>query len=194
MIAALRATLKAFLSDELTTCCVCVRISLLQRVSLVEFEVNNAGMWSRQVAGRRDVRKVKDTLGLLHSAGYSCFWVLTRAMLPASGECWRAEYGGSVAWSNLLCAHEEPVVRALDAIAWKGYEARAAAGGGGGGEGPAGSKTGGGGSGKRGGGGRGLRGGNGVRGSGGGRGIGRGGGGGGRGAGVKRAAARVDAV
>ena len=91
-----------------------------RRVALVEFEVNNRGMWR---AGR-DTRKVESTLHGFHEAQYSCFWVLTHALLPASGACWIPEYGGKPMWSNILCAHESPVVAALNKIAREGFDAR----------------------------------------------------------------------
>lgn len=97
-----------------------------RRVSLVEFEVNSLGMWNKRAAGR-DVRTVKTTLNLFHSAGYTCFWVLQAAIIRASGDCWLPEFGGHPKWSNLVCAFEPPVIGVLDSIAREGYKARLAA-------------------------------------------------------------------
>ena len=76
-----------------------------------------------QVAGS-DVRTVNGTLNMLHAAGYACFWVLTQSLLPASGVCWLHEFGGKPSWSNLLCAHEPPVVAALNGIVQQGIHTR----------------------------------------------------------------------
>ena len=104
-----------------------MRDSLRQRrVSLVEFEVNNRGMWNRLFSGR-EARTVNGTLNMLHDAGYACYWVLTRALVPASGACWIDAFGGRPAWSNVLCAHEPPVVAALTRMAREGYAARSSA-------------------------------------------------------------------
>lgn len=101
-----------------------MRESLKQRrVSLIEFEVNNRGMWNRLMS-RGEARTVNGTLNLLHASGYACFWVLTRALLPASGACWLDAYGGRPAWSNMVCAHEPPVIAALSRIAEEGFAAR----------------------------------------------------------------------
>ena len=70
------------------------------------------------------MRTVNGTLNMLHAAGYACFWVLTHSLLPASGACWLDEYGGKPAWSNVLCAHESPVVAALKGIVQQGIHAR----------------------------------------------------------------------
>ena len=94
-----------------------------REISLLEFEVNHRGMWNRYIAGS-DVRTVEGTLSMLHAAGYRCFWVLTRALLPASGQCWIRQYAGRPAWSNMLCAHEPPVLAVLDGIAQEAYAAR----------------------------------------------------------------------
>ena len=94
-----------------------------KQVSILEFEVNDAGMWSHKTAGR-DARTVQGTLQLLQAAGYACFWVLTQSLVPASGECWLADFGGPPKWSNMLCAYEPPVLAVLDAIAQEGYAAR----------------------------------------------------------------------
>ena len=96
-------------------------------MSLVEFEVNNAGMWCHRCQkpeARNEVRTVNGTLSLLHAAGYACFWVLTKSIIPASGACWLRDFGGAPKWSNMLCAHEPPVVAVLDSIAREGYEQR----------------------------------------------------------------------
>ena len=101
-----------------------------RQVSLIEFEVNNAGMWCHRCQkpeARNEVRTVNGTLSLLHAAGYACFWVLTKTLLPASGPCWLPEYGGKLKWSNIVCAHEPPLIRALDAMAREQYASRAAA-------------------------------------------------------------------
>ena len=94
-----------------------------REISLLEFEVNNRGMWNRYTAGR-EVRTVEGTLSMLHAAGYRCFWVLTKSLLPASGQCWLDAYAGRPEWSNMLCAHEPPVLEVLDGIAREGYAAR----------------------------------------------------------------------
>ena len=94
-----------------------------RRVSILEFEVNNRGMWNRLFSGR-EARTINGTLNMMHAAGYSCFWVLTHALIPASGACWLEAYGGRPAWSNVLCAHEPPVVAALGRLSREGYAAR----------------------------------------------------------------------
>jgi len=97
-----------------------------KRVALLEFEVNNHGLWRR---GQKEARTVSGTLHLLAAAGYSCFWLLTGSLLPASGSCWLDDYGGRPEWSNLVCAHEPEVLSVLDTIAYEGYQMRRAEGG-----------------------------------------------------------------
>jgi hypothetical protein len=112
-----------------------------RRVALVEFEVNNrgAGMWTtsppratgrtlsrrfhRQHEGKRTVN---GTLNLLHTAGYTCFWILSHTLIRASGECWLDVFGRKLTWSNILCAHEPQVISALDGIVREGYRERTA--------------------------------------------------------------------
>ena len=67
---------------------------------------------------------VRTTLDLFHAAGYTCFWVPRGAMIRASGACWQPVFGGQPEWSNLVCAHEPPVVGVLDTIAKEQYEKR----------------------------------------------------------------------
>lgn len=55
--------------------------------------------------------------------GYACFWVLGKALLPASGDCF-IEQIGPLKWSNVVCAHEPPVVATLERLAHDGYLAR----------------------------------------------------------------------
>ena len=71
-------------------------------------------------------RTVRRTLSLFEAAGYSCFWVLLRALVPATGACWLSVFDEQPKWSNMLCAHEPPVVAALHTIAREAYEARRA--------------------------------------------------------------------
>jgi|MDTA01.2.fsa_nt_gb FkbM family methyltransferase len=98
-----------------------------RRVAILEFEVNSGGMWSSSCTRCAGKRTVNGTLTLLHAAGYACFWVLTKTLLPASGPCWLPEFGGKLKWSNIVCAHEPPLIRALDAMAREEYASRAAA-------------------------------------------------------------------
>ena len=97
-----------------------------RKVAIVEFEVNNRGMWNRLIA-KRDARTVNGTFNLFHSAGYACFWVLARSLIPASGACWIDAYRAKPEWSNVVCAHEPPVVDALGTIVREGLAQRRAA-------------------------------------------------------------------
>lgn len=85
-------------------------------------QVNNRGMWNTHNHG--DARTVNGTLTLLQRAGYACFWLLANALLPASGTCWLDDYGGRPTWSNMLCAHEPPVLALLDRMAFEAYAER----------------------------------------------------------------------
>lgn len=75
---------------------------------------------------KRDARTVNSTFNLFHSAGYACFWVLARSLVPASGACWIDAYKSKPEWSNVVCAHEPPVVDALRGIVREGYARRRA--------------------------------------------------------------------
>ena len=96
---------------------------MAQRAAIVEFEVNTRGMWNPRFA-KGDVRTVRGTLTLFDAAGYMCFWILHRTIIRASGTCWIPAYGRGVVWSNIVCAHEPPVIETFDAMAREGYEAR----------------------------------------------------------------------
>ena len=69
---------------------------------------------------------MRNTLALMQAAGYACYWILTDAIVPATGACWLNEFNTNLKWSNMLCAHEAPVLTVLDSIAREGYEERRA--------------------------------------------------------------------
>ena len=39
-----------------------------------------------------------------------CYWQFPTTLVPASGACWRERFGQKLRWSNMLCAHEPPVL------------------------------------------------------------------------------------
>ena len=92
-----------------------------RQVSIVEFEVNTLGFWSR---GR-----LNQAFAVFDAARYSCFWVLPSGLLPASGACLTPQAErGRLKWSNVVCAHEPEVVTELSALAHESYVARATGG------------------------------------------------------------------
>jgi len=91
-----------------------------KRVSLLEFEVSDKGFWApykraTRYSERRDLGKIIEGLA---SMGYTCFWQANDKLVPMSGTCWRSEFevqrsSGWNHWSNVLCAHELPVLQVL---------------------------------------------------------------------------------
>mmetsp|Transcript_10977 Transcript_10977/g.23935 ORF Transcript_10977/g.23935 Transcript_10977/m.23935 type:complete len:369 (-) Transcript_10977:189-1295(-) len=92
-----------------------------RRVALIEFEVSDRGMWSRASAGA-EARSVRGVLEMVGRAGYSCWWLLQNSLIPASGKCFLERPG--VVWSNMLCAHEPPLVERLYNLSDRAYERR----------------------------------------------------------------------
>ena len=90
-----------------------------RRVALIEFEVNRNGFWTIQ---RRNPlfperRTLRTVMRKLTAVGYGCFWQSSSGLVPLSGPCWRPEFDQFRRWSNILCAHEAPVVAALVRLA-----------------------------------------------------------------------------
>jgi len=98
-----------------------MRPSLARRVvAILEFEYSGRGYWAPPERythpDPRDRRTLGHTLALLSSAGYECFWQGKRALLPASGACWKPEHEFHK-WSNLVCVHEARHIRAMRELA-----------------------------------------------------------------------------
>ena len=93
---------------------------LPRQVRLLEFEYHDA--WPPD-------RTLRDTLAFLGRRGYRCWWQggaqggahggrdmgLALASPGDGAESWCAGFGVK-AWSNLVCAHEAPVVTILEAL------------------------------------------------------------------------------
>jgi FkbM family methyltransferase len=96
-----------------------------RRVAIVEFEVSDKGYWTpyRRMPLYAERRWVNGTVGWLADAGYSCFWQTAEGLIPASGGCWRRQFELRK-WSNMVCAHEAAVVRALSLLASREYACR----------------------------------------------------------------------
>lgn len=98
-----------------------------KRVAIVEFEVSHKGYWTPY---RRDplfaeARRVNSTVAWLGDAGYTCFWQANESVVPMSGSCWRRQFEIR-RWSNIVCAHELPIVRTLFRLAHEAREVRSA--------------------------------------------------------------------
>ena len=91
-----------------------------RRVALLEFEVNRRGYWG---TGAEAV--LEHTLRWLSDNRYGCVFLAHTDLLPASGSCWLPAFEKRK-WSNMLCAHEAPVLAALSKIAAEGYRRRSA--------------------------------------------------------------------
>ena len=81
-------------------------------VELLEFEYHHKGLWDESLPpGER--RNLKSVLATLHASGYACFWQVDKGSLAeANGARWCESFEFR-AHSNMVCAHREPLVRAL---------------------------------------------------------------------------------
>lgn len=97
-----------------------------RRVAIVEFEVSKAGYWTQQsrspLYGER--RLLGTAVRRLETAGYSCFWQTSAGLVPLSGPCWLPSFEKIRTWSNVVCAHEAPVVATLARLARKRWVER----------------------------------------------------------------------
>lgn len=86
-----------------------------RKIAIIEFEVNSGGHWTTKKRSPfyRDRRTLRSAIARLEDAQYACFWQMRVGLVPLSGECWRPEFEQVRKWSNIVCAHEPPVVAAL---------------------------------------------------------------------------------
>ena len=75
-----------------------------KRFRVVEFEYHGTGAWSHL--------RLNDTVADLASFGYTCFWQGNARLAPYEKDC----PNEIRKWSNLVCAHELPIVRKLSAL------------------------------------------------------------------------------
>ena len=99
-----------------------------RRVALLEFEVSKGGYWTTRkrpsLAHYRERRTLRATTRKLDAAGYACFWQTEAGLVPLSGPCWRPEFDMFRTWSNVVCAHEAPVVAVLVRLAKESLQRR----------------------------------------------------------------------